>query len=231
MKAIILAAGRGSRMGALTDTKPKCLTILDNKPLIEHQISALKKAGIAQIGIVTGYKKEFLQQYGDMHFHNHIWNETNMYYSLLCAKEWLSKENCIISYADIFYDCQIIEDLMLSEANTAIAYDPNWLTLWSKRFDNPLDDAETFQIDSQYKLTEIGNKSENIKEIHGQYMGILKISPDFWNINYDQNIKKCDMTKFLKYCIQNDHDIYCIRNNAPWGEIDTSSDLLLYTKK
>ena len=87
MKAIILAAGRGSRMGNLTDENEGLLEVL--KPLIEHQIEALTK-GIEDIAIVTGYKSELLNCYGNYHFHNEEWAETNMVYSLLCAKEWLS---------------------------------------------------------------------------------------------------------------------------------------------
>ena len=59
MKTIILAAGRGSRMGNLTDEKPKCLLEVFGKPLIEHQIEALTKGGIEDIAIVTGYKVNF----------------------------------------------------------------------------------------------------------------------------------------------------------------------------
>ena len=60
MKAIILAAGRGSRMKHLTDEKPKCLAKLGGKLLIEWQLEALSAAGINEIAIVTGYKKELL---------------------------------------------------------------------------------------------------------------------------------------------------------------------------
>ena len=58
MKAIILAAGRGSRMGALTNNLPKCRTLLFNKELIEWQFLSLDNKAISEIGIVTGYLKE-----------------------------------------------------------------------------------------------------------------------------------------------------------------------------
>ena len=89
MKAIILAAGRGSRMGTLTDNKPKCLAKVKDKMLIEYQITALNAAGIKEIAVVTGYKAEFLNNYGTYHFHNSDWAETNMLHSLFYAKDWL----------------------------------------------------------------------------------------------------------------------------------------------
>ena len=64
MKAIILAAGRGSRMGSKTQNSPKCFIKIFNKKLIEHQIDNLKNNGIIDIAIVTGYKSEFLKKYG-----------------------------------------------------------------------------------------------------------------------------------------------------------------------
>ena len=60
MKAIILAAGRGSRMGNLTAKHPKCMTVLFNKKLIEWQFLSLNHTSISEIGIVTGYLKTHL---------------------------------------------------------------------------------------------------------------------------------------------------------------------------
>ena len=87
MKAIILAAGRGSRMKDLTDERPKCLVELRGKPLLEWQLEALREAGINEIAIVTGYKRELLVNRGLTEFHNPRWAETQMVSSLACAEE------------------------------------------------------------------------------------------------------------------------------------------------
>ena len=52
MKAIILAAGRGTRMKELTEEKPKCLVELDGQSLLEKQLGALRQAGIEEIRLV-----------------------------------------------------------------------------------------------------------------------------------------------------------------------------------
>ena len=57
MKGIILAAGRGSRMASLSDEIPKCLLKVGGKPLIDRQIEALRKGGVEDISIVTGYRR------------------------------------------------------------------------------------------------------------------------------------------------------------------------------
>ena len=112
MKAIILAAGRGSRMKNLTDERPKCMVELHGKSLLEWQLQALREAGVDDIAIVTGYKREMFSQWKLKEFHNPRWAETNMVSSLACAYEWLEAEPCIVSYSDIFYDATAVTSLM-----------------------------------------------------------------------------------------------------------------------
>ena len=148
MKAIILAAGRGLRMRDLTDERPKCLVEMRGKVLLDWQLEALRGAGVSDIAIVAGYKSELLSNRGLVEFQNPRWAETNMVSSLACAQEWLLSEPCIVSYSDIFYEALAVESLIKSTARLAITYDPHWLKLWEKRFDDPLLDAETFRLNS-----------------------------------------------------------------------------------
>lgn len=229
MRAIILAAGRGSRMGSLTDEKPKCMAVVRGRPLIEHQVSALKGAGVDEIGIVTGYKSKMLEPYGDKHFHNPLWASTNMVSSLLCAKEWLEESDCLISYSDIFYESQVIRDLMACEDDLAISYDPNWLELWSKRFENPLDDAESFRVDKEGYLIDIGRKVKSVEEIEGQYMGLLKFRKEFWSSAVIQSatgsLENIDMTSFLRRFLEGGIKIKAAPNKGLWGECDSQEDI------
>ncbi|MBF0128245.1 MAG: phosphocholine cytidylyltransferase family protein, partial [Magnetococcales bacterium] len=155
MKAIVLAAGRGSRMGDLTDDRPKCLVELGGRPLLEWQLAALRGAGIREIAIVTGYKSGMLRGRGLTGFHNPRWETTNMVSSLACAGTWLREGPCIVSYSDIFYEASAVSSLMASSAELAVTYDPGWLPLWEKRFGDPLRDAETFRLDGEGRLLEI----------------------------------------------------------------------------
>ena len=75
MKAIILAAGRGSRMKNLTERNPKCLVELHGKSLLDRQLDALNMANIEDIAIVTGYRREMLIRSGLREFHNPRWAE------------------------------------------------------------------------------------------------------------------------------------------------------------
>ena len=114
------------------------------KPLIEWQLASLRSAGIDEIGIVTGYKKEITESFGLSCFHNEKWSDTNMLYSLYQARDWLLLDDCIVAYSDIFYTEDSIVPLLNTKPDICITYDPNWLEQWSKRFADPFGDAETF---------------------------------------------------------------------------------------
>ena len=173
MRAIILAAGRGSRMGELCDERPKCLVEFAKKPLIKRQIAALRSGGVQAIGVVRGYRAHMIELPDVTYFDNWRWSETNMVMSLKAAAQWLKTGPVIVSYADIFYRHEIVRDLVASTGDLVIAYDRAWQTLWSRRFADPLADAETFQTDASGRLIEIGNKTNSFSEINGQYMGLL----------------------------------------------------------
>src|ERR1700761_7565336 len=111
MRAIILAAGRGSRMGPLGGERPKCLIELEGKSLIERQIAALRGGGVDEIGVVRGYRAEMIDVPGLTYFRNERWAETNMVMSLAAAAPWLRAGPVIVSYADIFYSGELVRGL------------------------------------------------------------------------------------------------------------------------
>jgi len=236
MKAIILAAGRGSRMKNLTEQRPKCLVELHGKPLLEWQLAALEEAGIAEVGIVTGYRRELLRGRADAEFHNPRWRHSNMVTSLACARPWLESGPCIVSYSDIFYDASAVRSLMASPAALAITYDPDWLPLWEKRFGDPLLDAETFRLHADGTLAEIGNQPRALAQIQGQYMGLLRFTPQGWaeveRVRAALTPAQCD-SLHLTGTLQRTIDagrlaVSALAYRGPWGEVDSADDLAVY---
>ncbi|GAU09382.1 NTP transferase domain-containing protein [Desulfoplanes formicivorans] len=230
MKAIILAAGRGSRLLSLTDDRPKCLVELGGKPLLHWQIEALKGAGIDDILVVRGYCKE--QLVGNFETAENLrWNETNMVTSLMAAREWLQTEPCIVSYSDIIYPSDAVKTLVEFESERlSILYDPNWLSLWKKRFSDPLSDAESF-VAHDGVLTDIGRTNVKLSEIKGQYMGLLKFTPDasssvFDLLDKDQKFSDTlDMTTLLRLLIEKGKIVMAVPWQGTWCEVDSQEDL------
>lgn len=236
MKAIILAAGRGSRMKNLTDECPKCLVELRGKSLLDWQLKALREAGVTEIAIVTGYKRELLNNRGLVEFHNPRWAETNMVSSLAHAAEWLETDSCVVSYSDIFYAASAVTALMHCPALLAVTYDANWRTLWEKRFGDPLLDAETFRMKADGTLAEIGNKPKTVEEVEGQYMGLLRFTPKGWGevvrIRSTLSAEQCDrmhMTGTLQKVIEAGRvPVAAVPYRDEWGEVDSADDLAAY---
>ena len=234
MKGLILAAGRGSRMGALTEAIPKCLVPLGGRPLLEWQIAAMSGANVEDIGIVRGYKGHLLDKFGLDVFDNPRWAETNMVASLKCATSWLREGPVIVSYADIFYPTSAIQALIDRSAEIAVAFDTNWSQLWSQRFEDPLSDAESFALKGD-KISDIGSKVERIEDIDGQYMGLLCFQPAGWRqievflakLPQDQ-IDSLDMTGLLSGLIKEGHTLVGVPVSDIWGEVDSQGDLSVY---
>src|SRR5579863_4593540 len=172
MRAVILAAGRGSRMGALSEDRPKCLVELAHKPLVRRQIAALRRGGVSTIGIVRGYLGNMINIEDLTYFENPRWAETNMVMSLVAAANWLRSDSVVISYADIFYGHDVVRDLATSSGDLVVAYDRSWQSLWTRRFADPLSDAETFRTDARGNLIDIGRRTTQMEDIQGRYMGL-----------------------------------------------------------
>ncbi|HUD25738.1 MAG TPA: phosphocholine cytidylyltransferase family protein [Burkholderiaceae bacterium] len=236
MKAIVLAAGRGRRMKSLTEDRPKCLVELWGKPLLDWQLAALRAAAIRDVAVVTGYRRELLVTRGLVEFHNARWEATNMVASLCCAEAWLRGGPCIVSYSDIFFDAGAVTSLMRSTAPIAVTYDPNWRLLWERRFADPLADAETFRINADGTLAEIGNRPESIDAVQGQYMGLLRFTAEGWDevkrirsgLTAEQR-DRMHMTATLQMVIEAGRvPVTGVPYRGQWGEVDSAEDLAAY---
>ena len=236
MRAVILAAGRGSRLGHLGDDRPKCLVELEGKPLIERQIAALRRGGADEIGVVRGYRAEMIDFPGLSYFANQRWAETNMVMSLAAAAPWLRSGPVIVSYADIFYRSELVRGLAGAPGQLVISYDRAWRRLWTRRFADPLADAETFRINAAGQLLEIGGKTTRIEDIEGQYMGLLKFTPPAWSAvevllsTLDAPIRdRLDVTGLLHRLLAGKElPIATFGTNGQWGEIDNPEDVAMY---
>jgi L-glutamine-phosphate cytidylyltransferase len=236
MRALILAAGRGSRMGSLVDDRPKCLVEFEGRPLLERQIAALRSGGADEIGVVRGYRAETIDLPGLFYFNNERWAETNMVMSLATAASWLRSGPLIVSYADIFYRSDLVRGLAAASGELVITYDRAWQSLWTRRFKDPLADAETFRVDDDGRLLEIGGKTTRIAEIEGQYMGLLKFAPAAWAVVEKMlsaldgaTRDRLDMTGLLRRLLSEDQlAINTFATEGQWGEIDNPDDIKVY---
>ncbi len=129
MKALILAAGQGTRLTPITDTLPKALVCVNGKEIIVNQIECLHQNGIFDITVIVGYKADILQRKINTMFQgvNFIFSEhystTNNMYSALLGREAINDDDFLMMNADVFFDQSIIQALCMSTEKNAIATD------------------------------------------------------------------------------------------------------------
>jgi L-glutamine-phosphate cytidylyltransferase len=239
---IILAAGQGTRLKPYTDDRPKCMVELAGKPLLAHQIVALNAAGLTNITVVTGYRKDHIERLGLATVYNPEFANTNMVASLMSGSHLLDGRNdVLILYSDIVYQPGIIKALLEAPDALATTVDRQWLRLWQLRGDDPIKDAETMRLNPDGTIRELGKKPKSLSEIEGQYMGLIKVRADFalqFKDIYNQMDRQAIydgktfpnmfMTSFLQYLIDAGHPIKAVLINGGWLEVDTVRDLQLF---
>ncbi len=162
-RAIILAAGRGSRLGT---GRPKCLTEIGGRPLIEHQLDALAGVGVEQVDIVVGFEQDQVRgAVGDRarYVVNERYAETNSLYSFLCAAE-RGPDDAFVLNADVLFDERVLWRLLDARPD-AVAYDST-----------SGDQAEEMKIDHRGgELVEM-RKDLADHRARGENLGVLRLS-------------------------------------------------------
>ncbi|MFW5950379.1 MAG: NTP transferase domain-containing protein [archaeon] len=232
MKAIHLAAGQGTRLRPITDDRPKPLVELGGMSLLERNIATLRTAGVEDQVVVTGYEAERIEELGYETVHNAVYDETEMVYSLFCAADQFpERTDLIISYGDIVYEKSVVDALLRCDAPICVVVDLAWRDLWERRFEDPLEDAETLRIENG-TVTEIGAEPDGYHEIDGQYTGLIKIRDDhvdrFIDAYETLDRESIHMTWFLQHLIDEGWDVAPVAVDGGWLEVDTIADLETY---
>lgn len=129
MRALILAAGLGTRLAPITDDRPKSLVPVNGQPILFKQIDNLHRNGIYNITIVSGYKADLLEKsvhekYPEIQIiESADYAQTNNMYSAYLAKEAMYNHEFLMMNADVFYDSSVITALMEYEGKNAIVTD------------------------------------------------------------------------------------------------------------
>jgi choline kinase len=240
MKAIILAAGQGTRLRPLTNDRPKCMVEYNGKPIIDYIVETMYKENLMNVNIITGYLSDVLKNHLSkyeriMFYHNKDYATTNTVRTLWCANAEFD-DDLIISYSDIIYSQNILKQLIGSSADISVVIDKNWHELWKQRMEDPLQDAESLILDDEDNILEIGQKVTSYDRIHGQYIGLIKISKQmlpkithlYSGLSAKNASEKMCMTDFLQESINCGFTLKAVPIYGEWIEIDCVKDLGIY---
>lgn len=122
MRAVVLAAGRGTRLRAVTGDQPKCLARVGDRTLLDRQIGALRRCGIDRIAVVAGHHAADVRRDCDAGVDiivNARYEKTNSLYSLWLARDLLLDGFVVLNCDVIFHD-QLLWDLLTSRDEDAL---------------------------------------------------------------------------------------------------------------
>lgn len=234
MKVIIPAAGRGTRLGNLTDSRPKAMVPVRGKTLLDRQIDSFQDVGLYDITVVTGHFPNSVTSPHATFFrmHNPMYEMTNMVYSIFCCEEYFDgTEDILISYGDIGFHRSVLEQVLAASNPLATVIDRDFKKYWFSRSADPLSDLENCSYTGD-RMVKLGGRATFMEDIQGQYIGMTVISSsvacdvrDHWNFQKADRRKQISMTEFLQSLIDSGIDITPVLISGGWFEIDTPRDL------
>jgi len=246
MKAIILAAGEGSRMGKLTQNIPKPLVMVNGKSIIERQLSILKQNKILDVIIITGSHNEKFNFKNVVYVNDLDHKKHDTLGSLMTARDYMNDE-IIITYADQIFDEKIMESINNFSGDIGIAVDLDWEKNYVNRDQHPKSEAENILINGN-EILELRKNISECKENEkiGECLGLMKFSRKASKVFLDKyseletshkgkfhnapSLEKALISDMLQELIVSGIRISPIYISGKWCEIDTPQDLEISRK-
>lgn len=240
MRAIIVAAGSGSRLRPYTDDKPKCLLDIGGKTILQRAIEALRGNGIERIVVVRGYFGNLIDYPDLIYCENSKWSTTNLLSSLFCAESEMD-DDLIISYSDIILSGEIVTKLLNKTADIALTVDINWRQRYQGRDLHPISEAELVRLENG-QIVKIGKEVIDPDEAHGEFIGLARFTKSgaaAMRTTYHRIVKERPTAPFqhadsldnayisdmMQELIDNGSVVQSVDINGGWMEIDTPQDL------
>ena len=238
MKAIILAAGQGTRIRAAHGKCPKCLIPFDDSgwTILDQQIEGLLTAGVTDIGIVVGYEKDQIIRHVTRNYRSELYRfrfienpafaATNNIYSLWMARRWLKGSSIAVLNADVVFDGRILPPAISSRAPITMIVDPAWRD-------------ETMKVVIEENRIVRMSKQIGQHEFSATYIGITIVAAAataqlFGRI--EELIQRGEDRVFFNAAVQQLADEglhvgYTETDGLPWAEIDDPRDLEFARRK
>ena len=221
--AIILAAGRGYRLGALTEREPKCFLRVGPLTLLEHQMEALARFGVSPVVVVTGYHSDVVSARvnGSAQLvENPRHASTNSLYSLWLAREF-ARDGFVLLNADVLFDPEVLRRVLESPHEQAFAVERR------TGFD-----AEEMKVELEGDRIRAMSKSLEPARSHAENVGVLKFSAPGARLLFDkiEDLLAADgeqqFCPFAFDALAHELPLYAVPvEDLPWIEIDFLEDL------
>lgn len=193
MIAVIMAAGLGTRFGAMTELRPKGFIPYKGVPMVERSVRTLLGCGIERIVIGTGYHKEYYEQLSTRYsgiecVFSPRFAETNSMYTLWNCREAIGGEDFLLLESDLVFEQRAISGLLECPYDSAMLITP--VTKFQDQYYVKKNEAAEL-IDCSV--------DRNAFEPSGELVGIHKIGNDFYSLLCSEYEKIVDQKPKLGY--------------------------------
>jgi L-glutamine-phosphate cytidylyltransferase len=182
VKAIIVAAGRGRRLGPETSEIPKCMVSVGGRPILHRQLDALTAAGADDLVVVRGYLGDKIAASGRrLRFvENHAWESNNILASLLHAEAEM-RDEFLFSYSDIVFATAHVRRAAASPAPVALVIDRRWRDAYAGRIHHPISEAELAKVEETPdgpRVRRVGKRVVAADDAAGEFIGLARFSSE-----------------------------------------------------
>ena len=240
IKALIVAAGLGSRLKHHTESLPKCMLKFGGKTLLQRQLEVYKNCGVENISLIRGYKKNKINYKNINYFDNDDFKNNNILNSIFYAEEAING-NIIIGYSDILFNETVVKRLIESDHDISIVVDIDWRGYYVNRKDHPIEEAENVIFNANNEVIKIGKIGTQKEDVHGEFIGMMKLNKNgcrifkdnfhrvkklYWDKPFQRAkiFQKSYLTDMLQELADIGFKIHCVIIEKGWKEIDTVED-------
>jgi choline kinase len=253
VKAIIVAAGRGRRLGPETAEIPKCMVAVGGRAILHRQLDALAAAGVDDVVIVRGYLGDkihppanFAANSGrSLRFvENPEWASNNILASLMYAESEMAG-GFLFSYSDIVFAPEHVRRLVAAGDDVGLVVDRRWDKAYVGRIQHPVSEAELAKVEGAgpgARVSRVGKRVVAAADAAGEFIGLARFSDpgaralrDAWHaalaLGLDRpfgtaaSLRNAYLSDALNAMADDGVRLSPLLIDGRWREIDTQEDL------
>jgi choline kinase len=240
-RAIIVAAGMGSRLAPYTDDRPKCLVEVNGKSILQRQLEAYRAAGVDEVCVVRGYRGGQIDLPGLRYFENVAYRQNNILASLFFAEPAM-EDGFYFSYSDIVFRPEAVAKLATADGDYALVVDRRWDEAYVGRDLHPVSEAELCAV-TDGRVQAVGKRVVPREQAHGEFIGLARFSAraaqtmrrEYRRLEAELGPERpfgnaarfasAYLTDLLNHLIAQGETLRPVDIEGGWREIDTTQDL------
>lgn len=235
-KGVILAASRGEALGELTKDIPKAMVNIAGKPLLAHILETYRSVNVKELTVVRGYKKESVNLPAVKYVDNDAYETTGELASLAKAVDAIDGD-VLISYGDVLFKKAIAQELTETDDDIVVMVDSHYQDSRNRgRVADFVTCSEPSSKRAFYNTVTLKKFSPAEAEIHGEWMGIVKLSPRGAKVVADrlralasepERLKGLKIPDLLDQLVAAGQTVRVIYTSGHWLDVDSVDDVLV----